>query len=133
MKRLLFIMHTCIMVSCATSDKKSNELNGNWHPIRQEIAGTDIPATAFENQTLNISDSTYTMSAESVDKGVLSYKDGKMDIYGKDGVNAGKHFTAIYKLDKGQLTICYNLAGDSYPEKFETQGKQTLFLSVFKK
>lgn len=133
MKQLLFTTLTCIIVSCATIDKNSNELNGDWRPIKQEIGGTDLPTTAFEKQMLNISDSTYTMSAESVDKGILRYKDGKMDIYGKDGVNAGKHFTAIYKLDNEQLTICYNLAGDSYPEKFETQGKETLFLSVFKK
>jgi hypothetical protein len=56
-----------------------------------------------------------------------------MDIYGKEGVNAGKHFTAIYKIENGQLTICYNLSGDGYPEAFETNTKPTLFLSVFKK
>ena len=56
-----------------------------------------------------------------------------MDIYGKQGVNAGKHFTAIYKLENELLTICYNLRGDSYPAAFETKGKPTLFLSVFKK
>ncbi len=56
-----------------------------------------------------------------------------MDIYGKEGVNAGKHFTAIYKYDNEQLTICYNLSGDSYPKTFETKSKSRLFLSVFKK
>ena len=73
------------------------------------------------------------MVAESVDKGVVHAKDGKLDIYGKDGVNAGKHFTAIYKYDKNELTICYNLVGDSYPETFDTKGKQAYFLSVFRK
>ena len=29
-----------------------------------------------------------------------------MDIYGREGVNAGKHFTAIYKMESDQLTIC---------------------------
>ena len=56
-----------------------------------------------------------------------------MDIYGKEGINAGKHFTAIYKYQNNQLTICYNLKGDSYPTAFETSAGPTLFLSVFQK
>ncbi len=56
-----------------------------------------------------------------------------MDIYGKEGVNTGKHFTAIYKIENGQLTICYNLLGNIYPEAFETKGKPMYFLSLFKK
>jgi len=80
-----------------------------------------------------MSDSTYTFIAESIDKGVVTYKDDKMDIYGKEGVNAGKHFAAIYKFENDQLTICYNLSGDSYPETFETKGKPKYFLSVFNK
>lgn len=75
----------------------------------------------------------YTVIAESVDKGVVKYKNDKMDIYGKEGTNAGKHFTAIYKYENKQLTICYNLLGNSYPEAFETKGKPLLFLSIFER
>ena len=110
-----------------------DELNGTWVPIKQEIAGTQLPAAAFEKQKLTVSDNMYTLIAESVDKGEVKYSGGKMDIYGKEGINAGKHFTAIYKYENGQLTICYNLSGDSYPEAFETKGKPAFFLSVFKK
>ena len=112
---------------------KPDELNGTWVPIKQEIAGTQLPAAAFEKQKLTVSDNMYTLIAESVDKGEVKYSGGKMDIYGKEGINAGKHFTAIYKYENGQLTICYNLSGDSYPEAFETKGKPAFFLSVFKK
>ena len=73
------------------------------------------------------------MIAESIDKAVVRYGGDKMDIYGKEGINAGKHFTAIYKYENGELTGCYNLAGKSYPEAFETKSKPLLFLSVFKK
>jgi uncharacterized protein (TIGR03067 family) len=119
----------------STKNAKMNPyaLNGTWLPIKQEFAGTQLPMAAFEKQRLTINDKMYTLIAESVDKGELTYSDGKMDIYGKDGVNAGKHFTAIYKYENGQLTICYNLSGNSYPEAFETSGKPTFFLSVFKK
>ena len=136
MRSLLFILLATFLFSCAgtkNTTMKQNKLNGTWVPIKQEIAGTPLPKAAFENQKLVISDSTYTFTAESTDKGVVKYSDDKMDIYGKEGVNTGKHFTAIYKFENEELTICYNLAGNSYPEIFETKGKPTYFLSVFTK
>jgi uncharacterized protein (TIGR03067 family) len=102
-------------------------------PVKQELNGTLLPVDAFKNQKLTINDSVYTYTAESIDKGIIKYQDNKMDIYGKEGVNTGKHFTAIYKLEDGQLTICYNLSGNNYPETFETKGQPAFFLSVFEK
>ena len=97
------------------------------------MGGTSLPKAALQ-QKLIIDDNGYTVIAESTDKGLIKYKDDdKMDIYSKDGVNAGKHFTALYKYQGGQLTICYNLTGDSYPQAFETKGKPTFFLSVFER
>ncbi len=136
MRQLFILTLICLIVGCATTKKtslSSNILNGSWTPLKQEIGGKDLPAVIFQKQKLIINDSIYTFSAESVDKGTLKYKSGQMDIYGKEGVNAGKHFTAIYKLDNEELTICYNLKGDGYPSAFETKSKPTLFLSVFKK
>jgi uncharacterized protein (TIGR03067 family) len=135
--RLVTIFFTsCIILGCTSAKKTTmtlNKLNGTWIPVRQEMNGTQLPAPTFEKQQLIINDSAYTVIAESIDKGVIRYHDDKMDIYGKEGVNSGKHFTAIYKSEAGQLTVCYNLAGDSYPETFETKGKPLYFLSVFKK
>lgn len=136
MRQLFILIFICLIVGCATTKKtslSSNVLNGSWTPIKQEIGGKDLPAVVFQKQKLIINDSSYTFSAESVDKGTLKYKNGQMDIYGKEGVNTGKHFTTIYKLDNKQLTICYNLKGDNYPSAFETKSKPTLFLSVFQK
>ena len=123
-------------VACSATKKSamnSNMLNGTWTPVKQEMGGKELPVIAFQKQQLIVNDTTYVFSAESVDKGTLKYNNGQMDIYGKEGVNTGKHFTALYKLDNGQLTICYNLQGDSYPVAFETKSKPSLFLSVFKK
>jgi uncharacterized protein (TIGR03067 family) len=111
--------------------RQSGTINGVWLPVKQELGGAALSKTAFEKEKLIISDSTYTVIAESVDKGLLKYSNGKMDIYGKQGVNAGKHYTAIYKYENKQLTICYNLKGDSYPEAFDTKGKPLFLLSVF--
>ncbi|HVW95709.1 MAG TPA: hypothetical protein VHA56_07055 [Mucilaginibacter sp.] len=113
--------------------KTDATLNGTWQPVKEEFGGKPWPAAMFENQKLVIADSLYTFYAESVDKGRVTYGDGKMDIYGMEGVNTGKHFMAIYKHEDGQLTICYNLKGDGYPEAFATKPQTMLFLSVFKK
>jgi len=142
MREIIFVAFCLLCFNCGTTKKTanaSNKLNGTWIPFKEEFGGTSLPATAFATQKLIIMDTTYTFTAESVDKGVLKYDHEKMDIYGKEGVNAGKHFTAIYKFvtdssNKGeQLAICYNLTGNGYPETFDTKGQRTFFLSVFRK
>jgi uncharacterized protein (TIGR03067 family) len=136
MRHPVFISLLLIGLGCATAKKpiiNSGILNGTWVPIKQELGGKELPPVIYEKQKLILSDSTYTVIAESVDKGRVKYSNDKMDIYGKEGVNAGKHFTAIYKYENGQLTVCYNLLGDSYPETLESKGKPMYFLSVFKK
>ena len=143
MKQLSILLLVCLHLGCATTrNTKTNSgvLNGTWIPVKQEMGGKELPAAAFAKQKLIISDSMYTFTAESVDKGVIRYSGDKMDIYGKEGVNTGKHFTAIYRYENlpagqagGLLTICYNLKGDSYPELFETKSKPLLFISLFKK
>ncbi len=111
----------------------ANPLNGTWIPVKEEIGGMPLPAPAFASQKLEIGDSTYTMTAESMDKGTVTYNGNKMDIYGKEGVNTGKHFMAIFKLENDELTICYNLAGTGYPESFDTKGKPMFFMASFRK
>jgi len=121
-------------ISCSTSkNATSKKLTGEWVPVMEEIGGTVLPKASFQTQKLVINDSNYTFIAESVDKGVVKRSGDKMDIYGKEGVNKGKHFTAIYKYENEQLSICYNLKGDSYPEAFDTKGKPMFFLCSFKK
>jgi len=113
--------------------KAQTQSDGTWLPIRQEMGGKAIPSAAFAGQKLILKDSTYTVIAESVDKGTVKVNGRKMDIYGTDGTNKGKHYTAIYQIKDGQLTVCYNLAGDSYPDTFDTAGHPMFFLSVFKR
>jgi uncharacterized protein (TIGR03067 family) len=135
MRKIVFAA-TMVFAICATAKQSTgimDKLDGTWVPVKQEIGGQQLPAAALQNQKLTLRDSTYTMEAESVDKGVVRKNGNKMDIYGREGVNAGKHFTAIYKMENGQLTICYNLMGTSYPESYDTKGKQGFFMSVFKK
>jgi uncharacterized protein (TIGR03067 family) len=136
MKSLSTLSFLCLLFGCFSAKYPGAErkaLNGTWIPIRQEIGGKELPKAYFEKQKLILQDSLYTLIAESMDKGITRISPGKLDIYGKEGVNEGKHFTSIYKLEKDELTVCYNLAGDHYPESFSTQGHPLYFLSVFKK
>lgn len=124
-----------LLVLSISGTKQTGKLNGTWVPVKQTMGKMTLPPASFATQRLVIADSTYTFTAESVDKGVCRYVEGsnKMDIYGKEGVNSSKHFTAIYKYENEQLTICYNLKGGSYPETFDTSAGPMLFMSVFKK
>jgi uncharacterized protein (TIGR03067 family) len=134
MNRLLLFALICLMIACTTTKPisgKPGTLDGVWVPVKQEMGGEALPLPAFEKDTLTLQDTTYKYSDR--DKGVAIYNDGHMDIYGREGVNAGKHFTAIYKVDHGQLIVCYNLAADGYPADFETKSKPSLFMSVFKR
>jgi len=125
-----------LALACITPKKSqmnSYELNGVWIPTKQEMNGKELPATVYNNHKLTMNDSLYIFGIAQEDKGTVTYSKGKMDIYGKEGINKGKHFTAIYKLENAILTICYNLTGDSYPEAFETKSKPTLFISEYKR
>jgi uncharacterized protein (TIGR03067 family) len=130
---LLFVLFAAGCTGTKNAKSKPDLLEGTWIPVQEEMGGKPLPAAAFASQKLVMHDSSYTMTAESVDKGISRRTGDKMDIYGKEGVNTGKHFTAIYKLVDGQLTICYNLMGTDYPTEFSTQGKPLYFMAVFKK
>lgn len=120
-------------VNATSPAANAGSLDGTWVPVRQEMGGNPLPPASYSAQKLIINGEAYTVAAESVDKGSIEYDTEKMDIYGKDGVNAGKHLTAIYKIENGLLTICYNLKGDFYPGAFDTKGQPMYFMSVFKK
>ena len=134
--RLLFYIPVLLLLSCTTSKKTVVEvkpLDGTWIPVRQEMAGKPIPSDLFANQKLIINDTNYTLIAESIDKGIVKVHSNRIDIYGKEGVNAGNHITAIHKFEGDQLWICYNLGGEEYPATYDTNGHPVFFLSVFKK
>lgn len=134
MRRLVTLLLVCTCASCANFiDEKPYGLNGTWLPQSEELAGTPLPATAFKNIILTITDGNYTVTATGVDRGMISYSHGKMDIYGSQGVNAGQHFMAIYKVDGDLLTICYDLSGLGYPADYATKGHANYLLFVYKK
>ncbi len=135
MKNYFVLIVVSILFSCASSKNNAvpKSVVGTWTPVRQEMGGKELPESFYSKQQLVLQDSIYILKAESVDQGIVRYNGNKMDIYSKEGVNAGKHFMAIYKIENNQLTICYNLMGDKYPQDFNTTASPMYFLSVFKR
>jgi uncharacterized protein (TIGR03067 family) len=136
MKPLVIIFFIFLAISCSSTKEtasNSGELDGDWYPIKQEMNGLQLPLDSFEYQKLVIIENSFIFIAESVDEGNVTYDNGKMDIYVDVGVNAGRHFKAIYKLENDLLTLCYDLKGGDYPESFDTSSNPNLFLSTFRK
>ncbi|MCD9015060.1 TIGR03067 domain-containing protein [Parachryseolinea silvisoli] len=131
MQKLLLTFFFLYTMSTAISST-AQSFEGVWIPVKQELNGQPLPADP--QSKLTIQGGTYTFeTAHATDQGEATYGDGKMDIYSREGANKGKHFKAIYTLEENQLTVCYNLAGDRYPENFETQGNALFFLCVFQR
>jgi uncharacterized protein (TIGR03067 family) len=108
-------------------------LNGTWLTVYQEFEGRKVPAIEFEGQKLILHESTYTIVAAKIDEGIINAKGKHLDIYGTDGANKGRHYSAIFQIEKDRLTICYNLTGNGYPTDFETEGNPQHFLSIFER
>lgn len=135
MKNYLLLVIVALLFSCASTreNNTAKSITGTWIPVKQQMGGKDLPEKFYTKQQLVLHDSIYVLTAESIDQGIVHYNGNKMDIYGKAGVNSGKHFTAIYKIENNQLTICYNLMGDKYPQDFNSSVSPMYFLSVFKR
>ena len=108
-------------------------MNGIWLTIYQEFEGKEIAPAEFRGQQLILQDNTYTMIGAKTDEGIIKVTGEKLDIYSTDGANNGRHYSAIYWIDKNRLTICYNLAGNAPPSDFKTAGKPSHFLAVFER
>lgn len=111
--------------------KMLSTLNGTWLAIYQEFEGKEVPLSEFEGQQLILQENTYSVIGAKMDEGIIKANGQNLDIYGTDGANKGRHYTAIYKIENNQLTICYNLAGGVYPKEFKTEGSKQYFLSRF--
>src|SRR5262245_44251365 len=125
MKKTPLLAVLALVAFLSPSAALAKGVAGTWHPIAVEMNGGPIALEPFGKMRLTLTETTYSLLVtEGTDKGTIKLdpkaKPAAIDVVGTEGVNKGKTFLGIYKLEGGKLTICYDLSGKGRPTKFAT-------------
>jgi len=136
---IIAIFMLAVTVSASIADDKKT-FNGDWEVAVAIIEGNEVPADFNKMIQLQMRGQSYMTSrmGEVVDEGTFELmtdqKPPKIEITGVKGENAGKKIRGIYKLEgKDKLTICYELNGKAYPEKFEGKASGMVLITYTRK
>jgi uncharacterized protein (TIGR03067 family) len=118
------------------SPNDAKEVQGNWNPVKAELAGKPMPDAVLKTISLKLENGKYEVFVgEEPDRGTYtldsSSKPKSMNITGTEGPNHGKTFPAIYELNGGTLRICYDLSGAKRPTEFRTVAGTQLYLVTY--
>lgn len=107
--------------------------DGAWKPVSMELGGEFLPDGVLQTMELILEGNSYLMrTGGEMDRGTVTFDEEteplRMDIRGTSGPNAGKHFPAIWRLERNILTVCYGLEGEPRPSSFATGRNPKLFL-----
>jgi len=140
MKHLLYL---CLAVAISLnafaagpSDDDAKAVQGNWKPIKAELAGQPLDDAIMKSISLKLDNGKYEVFAGGKpDRGTYTLdsntKPGSMTITGTDGPNQGKTFPAIYELKGDTLRICYDLSGAKRPSEFKSVAGTQLYLVTY--
>ena len=122
----------------ADSPDDVKAVQGNWKPIKAELATQPMSKDVLKSISLKMEDGKYEVFVgDKPDKGTYTLdsatKPKSMTITGTAGPNSGKTFPAIYELKGDTLRICYDLAGTKRPTEFKTATGTKLYLVTYKK
>ena len=122
--------------SKSADDQKA--LQGEWIPIKAELAGQPMPEAVLKTISLKLAKNDYeALVGTKPDKGTWTIDSGVkpkgMKIVGVKGPNAGKTFPAIYELTGDTLRVCYDLSGAKRPTEFKTKPDTKLYLVTYKR
>jgi uncharacterized protein (TIGR03067 family) len=137
-RHMLVVVALGVALAGCASKKAPQEaftLAGVWEPVKAELGGEDLPVSTFGGATLELTSDTYAFAGDRGTYELLSAKllsaksAGEMDIYGREGPNAGHTIPAIYDLKGDELRICYELGDGSRPREFATRkGARVLYI-----
>src|SRR5262249_53974200 len=123
--------------SAMSSKLDDKSTDGTWQLVSAELAGKSLPAEAIKSIKMILKNGTYTVYAESEDRGTVQVDTSKcpatLDITGTEGPNKGKTFLAIYELKDNRMKVCYDLSGKSRPTEFKTKAGTLLYLAEYEK
>lgn len=115
------------------------KLAGTWVVAKGEAGGEELPKEFLSAIVLTIDGEKYTVEGipEGTQKGILRIDAAKevkeMTIEPKEGPNADKPTSAIYKFEDEKLLICYDLAGGGFPKEFKTEAGQPHLLITYER
>jgi uncharacterized protein (TIGR03067 family) len=119
-------------VSLARADEKGlKELEGTYKLTYAERDGKAAEKALIETVTVTIKGDEFVMSFSADDKKVSKIKvtpDAKLstiELTPQDGLEKGKTFPGIYKIEKGELTLAFSEKGDR-PKEFKSDNEAIL-------
>jgi len=120
----------------AAADQKA--LQGEWVPVKAEMAGQAMPEAFLKTIDLKLSKNEYeAVVGDKQDKGTWTIDAGAkpkgMVITGTKGPNAKKSIPAIYEVSPDTLRVCYDLSGKKRPAEFKTKADTMLYLVTYKR
>jgi uncharacterized protein (TIGR03067 family) len=112
--------------------------SGKWKIVAAELGGRKLPTSEFEKQVLEMDKNSYQVIEDKVvATGTLQRIRGSnpraLTMTCVFGPNQGKTFQCIYRFEREDLLMCYNLGGESLPTAFETFDNTLLYLVRYKK
>ncbi len=111
--------------------KDAKELEGTYKLVHAERDGMLAEKAVIDGVTVVIKGDEFVVSSAPDDKKVAKIKtapDAKLstiDFTPQDGLEKGKTFPGIYKLEKGELTIAMSERGDR-PKEFKSDNGAVL-------
>lgn len=136
----IFIL-TFILVSCDQGDEEtgSRPHEGKWRAVSATMAGTPYDKSVVDSIFLKLAGDRYEtevggqpdMGTSVIDWTVVPHR---IVITGVEGPNAGRTYLAIVEFTgSGEMRICYDLRGETYPERFESTEGNGYYLAVYGK
>jgi len=138
--KYIFSLGLAIAVSSSTfaadSSDDAKAIQGNWKPIKAELAGQPMPEAVLKSISLKLDNGRYEVFVgEQPDRGTYTLDSATapkgMSVSGTEGPNNGKTFPAIYELHGDTLRICYDLSGARRPTEFKSVAGTKLYLVTY--
>jgi uncharacterized protein (TIGR03067 family) len=119
------------------ANKELKKLEGSYVMISGEEKGDKLPETTVKNAKLTIEGDKCTVkvgdeTVVGIHKLDPTKKPKAIDRKDTAGMFKGKTALGIYKLEKGEFTICFAAPGKERPTEFTTKSGTGVFLYVWK-
>ncbi len=123
-------------VFAADPPADAKAVQGNWKPVKAELAGQPMPDAVLKSISLKLDNGKYEVFVgDKPDRGTYTVDSTSnpksMTITGTAGPNRGKTFPAIYELKGDTLRMCYDLSGAKRPADFKSTAGTQLYLVTY--